>query len=261
MPFTGLVCSLSNEACEYRGVSEQVSWHRTSHSGTLSNLLNSLINTQISNNEPVQLTPIQIARDCIRLLIFSIQFRFCIFYFSPLSFLISLLLLHSACATAFQHEQVKEDLLRYLDQPKIIPHIWKRCRTKNGDFFSLIIARIMLILAHESSSAGWKEHANRAHTGQKFSESSFHARRLGSSQLRSRDGDLSASTSPPPLNQLPSKLFFSFSLATDPASVMQLPRRLDLGVGDSGIIGRKVSVMTSSTKGPMAVAEGVIGWN
>jgi hypothetical protein len=42
---------------------------------------------------------------------------------------------------------------------------------------------------------------------------------------------------------------------------MLLRQRLDLGVGDSGIIGRKVSVMTSSTKGPMAVAEGIIGWN
>ena len=42
---------------------------------------------------------------------------------------------------------------------------------------------------------------------------------------------------------------------------MQLRQRLDLGVGDSGIIGRKVSVMARSMNGSMAVAEGIIGWN
>jgi hypothetical protein len=42
---------------------------------------------------------------------------------------------------------------------------------------------------------------------------------------------------------------------------MQLPQRLDLGVGDVGIIGRRVSVMTSSMSGPLTVAEGIIGWN
>jgi hypothetical protein len=43
--------------------------------------------------------------------------------------------------------------------------------------------------------------------------------------------------------------------------MMQLPQRLDLGVSDVGIIGRRVSVMTSSTSGPLTVAEGIIGWN
>lgn len=42
---------------------------------------------------------------------------------------------------------------------------------------------------------------------------------------------------------------------------MQLAQRLDLGVSDVGIIGRRVSVMTSSTSGPLTVAEGIIGWN
>ncbi|KAJ8112567.1 hypothetical protein OPT61_g5091 [Boeremia exigua] len=71
-----------------------------------------------------------------------------------------------------------------------------------------------------------------------------------------RDGDLSGSNSPvqtPP--------FYSFALDACEASTMDLPQRLDLGVGDAGIIGRRVSVMTGSTKGPLTVAEGIIGWN
>ncbi|EAT91628.1 hypothetical protein HBI56_012930 [Parastagonospora nodorum] len=69
-----------------------------------------------------------------------------------------------------------------------------------------------------------------------------------------RDGDLSSS----PQQSVP---LYSFSLDSSMAPVMQLPQRLDLGVGDVGIIGRRVSVMTSSTKGPLTVAEGIIGWN
>lgn len=42
---------------------------------------------------------------------------------------------------------------------------------------------------------------------------------------------------------------------------MQLPQKLDLGVGDLGIIGRRISLQTSSTGGPLTVAEGIIGWN
>lgn len=42
---------------------------------------------------------------------------------------------------------------------------------------------------------------------------------------------------------------------------MYLSQKLDLGVGDAGIIGRRVSVMTGSTQGPLTVAEGIIGWN
>ncbi|KAF1923375.1 uncharacterized protein M421DRAFT_75631 [Didymella exigua CBS 183.55] len=71
-----------------------------------------------------------------------------------------------------------------------------------------------------------------------------------------RDGDLSGSASPvqtPP--------FYSFSLESSEASTMHLPQKLDLGVGDAGIIGRRVSVMTGSMKGPLTVAEGIIGWN
>jgi hypothetical protein len=42
---------------------------------------------------------------------------------------------------------------------------------------------------------------------------------------------------------------------------MQLPQRLDLGVSDVGIIGRRVSVMMGEGKEALAVAEGIIGWN
>jgi hypothetical protein len=42
---------------------------------------------------------------------------------------------------------------------------------------------------------------------------------------------------------------------------MQLPQRLDLGVSDVGIIGRRVSVMTGEGKEMLMVAEGIIGWN
>lgn len=73
----------------------------------------------------------------------------------------------------------------------------------------------------------------------------------------SRDGDLS-STSPTAAQAPP---FYSFSLEQSEAATMRLPQRLDLGVGDSGIIGRRVSVMTGSRTGPLTIAEGIIGWN
>lgn len=73
---------------------------------------------------------------------------------------------------------------------------------------------------------------------------------------RSRDGDLSGSVSP-----LQTSPFYSFSLESSEASTMHLSQKLDLGVGDEGIIGRRVSVMMGSTKGPLTVAEGIIGWN
>jgi hypothetical protein len=38
---------------------------------------------------------------------------------------------------------------------------------------------------------------------------------------------------------------------------MQLTRRLELGVSEEGIIGRRVSVV----EGDRVVAEGIIGWN
>ncbi|KAJ4398068.1 hypothetical protein N0V91_010472 [Didymella pomorum] len=71
-----------------------------------------------------------------------------------------------------------------------------------------------------------------------------------------RDGDLSGSVSP-----LQTSPFYSFSLESSEASTMHLSQKLDLGVGDEGIIGRRVSVMMGSTKGPLTVAEGIIGWN
>lgn len=72
----------------------------------------------------------------------------------------------------------------------------------------------------------------------------------------SRDGDLSSSPQQSELSPL-----YSFSLQQSAQSQMQLAQRLDLGVSDAGIIGRRVSVMTSSTSGPLTVAEGIIGWN
>ncbi|KAF3033140.1 hypothetical protein E8E12_002241 [Didymella heteroderae] len=71
-----------------------------------------------------------------------------------------------------------------------------------------------------------------------------------------RDGDLSGSACP-----IQTPPFYSFSLQSSEASTMNLPQKLDLGVGDAGIIGRRVSVMTGSVKGPLTVAEGIIGWN
>ena len=73
--------------------------------------------------------------------------------------------------------------------------------------------------------------------------------------LSSRDGDLSATQS------LPANPFFLFSLESSHANSLELSQTLDLGVGEKGIIGRRVSVMTGSKRGPKTVAEGIIGWN
>ncbi|KAF1914084.1 hypothetical protein BDU57DRAFT_456608, partial [Ampelomyces quisqualis] len=67
-----------------------------------------------------------------------------------------------------------------------------------------------------------------------------------------RDGDLSSPS------QGQANPLYSFSLSE---ARTELSERLDLGVSDVGIIGRRVSVMTSSTGGPLTVAEGIIGWN
>ncbi|KAF2007191.1 hypothetical protein P154DRAFT_528860 [Amniculicola lignicola CBS 123094] len=71
-----------------------------------------------------------------------------------------------------------------------------------------------------------------------------------------RNGDLGSSPGLPP-TQITSNPFFSFPLAADESSVTHLPQKLDLGVGDSGVIGRKVSIM----RGRTTVAEGIMGWN
>ncbi|KAF1938981.1 hypothetical protein EJ02DRAFT_457408 [Clathrospora elynae] len=70
-----------------------------------------------------------------------------------------------------------------------------------------------------------------------------------------RDGDLSAS------QLLPANPLYSFLLESSPVTTLQLPQKLHLGVGDAGIIGRRVSVMTGSIQGPLTLAEGIIGWN
>ncbi|CAE7208279.1 hypothetical protein PTTW11_09809 [Pyrenophora teres f. teres] len=70
-----------------------------------------------------------------------------------------------------------------------------------------------------------------------------------------RDGDLTDALEKQSTNPL-----YSFLLDARPVR-MQLPQRLDLGVGDRGIIGRRVSVMTGSVEGTLTLAEGIIGWN
>ena len=73
--------------------------------------------------------------------------------------------------------------------------------------------------------------------------------------LCSHDGDLSAA------DNRPTDPFFSFSLDEYQSSTMEIPQTLELGVGNNGIIGRRISIMTNSSGGPIAVAEGIIGWN
>ena len=43
--------------------------------------------------------------------------------------------------------------------------------------------------------------------------------------------------------------------------VMELRRPLELGVGESGVVGRRVSIVTGPGVGAKRVAEGIIGWN
>ncbi|CAI6336121.1 unnamed protein product [Periconia digitata] len=73
-----------------------------------------------------------------------------------------------------------------------------------------------------------------------------------------RDGNLNNSTnhSLPPVDP-----FFSFALNSQDDSVLQLNRTLDLGVGETGIIGRRISMMAGEQRGERVIAEGIIGWN
>ncbi|CAO2657237.1 Nn.00g033630.m01.CDS01 [Neocucurbitaria sp. VM-36] len=71
-----------------------------------------------------------------------------------------------------------------------------------------------------------------------------------------RDGDLSATSQSAPADPL-----CTFPLTSGLDSTMQLPQRLDLGVGNAGIIGRRISVIAGSTQGTLTLAEGIIGWN
>ncbi|RII17555.1 hypothetical protein CUC08_Gglean002395 [Alternaria sp. MG1] len=71
-----------------------------------------------------------------------------------------------------------------------------------------------------------------------------------------RDGDLSA-----PQPQSIADSLYSFEIGSPLGGMMHLPEKLHLGVGDNGIIGRRVSVMTGSTQQPLTLAEGVVGWN
>ena len=42
---------------------------------------------------------------------------------------------------------------------------------------------------------------------------------------------------------------------------MELQQPLELGVGESGVVGRRVSIVTGPGAGAERVAEGIIGWN
>ena len=44
-------------------------------------------------------------------------------------------------------------------------------------------------------------------------------------------------------------------------AVIELQRPLELGVGESGVVGRRVSIVTGTGAGAKRVAEGIIGWN
>ena len=44
-------------------------------------------------------------------------------------------------------------------------------------------------------------------------------------------------------------------------AVIELQRPLELGVGESGVVGRRVSIVTGPGAGAERVAEGIIGWN
>jgi len=53
------------------------------------------------------------------------------------------------------------------------------------------------------------------------------------------------------------KILFSVVLVVAKAEGLALDRRLDLGVGGDGIIGRSVSVVRKG----MVLGEGIVGWN
>ncbi|EMD84955.1 hypothetical protein COCC4DRAFT_154680 [Bipolaris maydis ATCC 48331] len=67
-----------------------------------------------------------------------------------------------------------------------------------------------------------------------------------------RDGDLSSSSS-----TQRSSAFCSFPIKSQNGQ-WELERKLELGVGERGIIGRRVSVLSGAQE---VLAQGVIGWN
>jgi hypothetical protein len=77
----------------------------------------------------------------------------------------------------------------------------------------------------------------------------------------SRYGDLRTSYTDTPLKNHTEDYLCSFAFNANSTPVVRLSRRLDLAVGDSGIIGRKVSVRTGSSPRSRILAEGIIGWN
>ncbi|EOA81777.1 uncharacterized protein SETTUDRAFT_166135 [Exserohilum turcica Et28A] len=102
-----------------------------------------------------------------------------------------------------------------------------------------------------------------------------------------RDGDLSSSTSTRALTcastspQAHANAMYTFPLdattllaakAENGPRIVQLPQKLHLGVGNEGIVGRRVSFVTSSCSseslaemsggvGMTTLAEGIVGWN
>lgn len=76
---------------------------------------------------------------------------------------------------------------------------------------------------------------------------------VGHSDPLSRDGDLQNGT------QAESTVLHRFMIPTQPRfrQAFQLNARLNLGVGEQGVIGRRVSLLDGS----VVAAEGILGWN
>lgn len=105
-------------------------------------------------------------------------------------------------------------------------------------------------------------YSNKTAIGLSYSE--FHLSQLHTSKrisasaddMPSCDGDLCSSQ-----HQSASDALYTFEIDSPQRGFMQLPEKLHLGVGDKGIIGRRISVMTGSTQQPLTLAEGILGWN
>jgi hypothetical protein len=68
--------------------------------------------------------------------------------------------------------------------------------------------------------------------------------------INSRDGDLRASS-------LMTSILHAFPLSAFTTESFSLPRKLDLGVGGEGIIGRRVGLVRQT----QVLRQGIIGWN
>ena len=58
-----------------------------------------------------------------------------------------------------------------------------------------------------------------------------------------------------------SNMMHMFTLSSADVEYTRLPFKLDLGVGDEGIIGRRVKMVHQGADGQDVVRQGIIGWN